>query len=356
MSVKKITQGLLMLSCAFVFMGCPKKEPNVEPEADTETETAVDAAWATYCVTDIDQICAFMGENQLLEHFYVPDAAVSTSGTITAVRDTNSKALIMGFNKTRCLDGKFREGSVFMYYKKDPISNPNANENSRYYRDFGFVGRISLSEYKVDGWLITLYDGAAPAYVYNLLKSKDYDPKNTKLSWRIAGKFLFTHPTDPSRNIIWDGELIKTLENSTDKDIFPVSKELPINWIRRDLKPKKAAYLTYSGHVNGFTNATVPFKMTIDKNTPLVRDFNCSADPVLGAHVPAGTNTVVVRAEEHHPFIKGIASFTTGVNDTEKYPRQIYFGNEGNPGLAQQCDNEGMILIRGISYKVDFRK
>jgi hypothetical protein len=358
MKMKNVTLGLSMIAIAVLFaVGCKKKEPNVEPVADTETESAIDAAWATYVITDIDQICAFMGENQLDQHFYTPDLAVSNSGTISPIRDTTAKALIMGFNKTKCLDGRLREGSVFMYYKKDPISNPHANENSRYYRDFGFVGRISLSEYKVDGWLIRIFDGASPAYVYNRLSTAKYDPTKEKLSWRIAGKFLFIHPTDTSKNIVWDGELIKTLENSTDKDIFAVSKESSINWVRPDLKPKaKAAIISYYGKVSGKTKRTVPFTMTIDQSTPLIRDFLCSADPVSGVSAAVGTNSLLVRKEEHHPFIKGIASFTTGTAEQNIYPRQIYWGNEGSPDLLEQCDNTGEVLIKGVSYRVNFRK
>src|SRR5688572_21784595 len=122
--MKKITLGFSVLALAMLFaVSCKKKEPNVEPVADMETQTAIDAAWATYVITDIDQICAFMGEDQLLKHFYTPDLSVSNSGTISAIRDTTAKALVMGFNKTKCIDGRLREGSVFMYYKMDPISN-----------------------------------------------------------------------------------------------------------------------------------------------------------------------------------------------------------------------------------------
>jgi hypothetical protein len=48
----------------------------------------------------------------------------------------------------------------------------------------------------------------------------------------------------------------------------------------------------------------------------------------------------------------GIASFTVA----ELYPRQIYYGNEGEPGLPLQCDNTGEVLIKGISYRVNFMK
>src|SRR5687768_4310137 len=105
MNMKKLTLGISLLASAVLFMGCPKKVPNVPPVADTETQSAVDASWATYVITDIDQICAFMGEDRLLEHFYTP---IPGTSTIQPIRDEASKTLIMAFNKTRCIDGRLR--------------------------------------------------------------------------------------------------------------------------------------------------------------------------------------------------------------------------------------------------------
>ena len=54
----------------------------------------------------------------------------------------------------------------------------------------------------------------------------------------------------------------------------------------------------------------------------------------------------------HHPFVNGIATF----KPSQKYPRQVYFGNESNVNLAWQCDNAGEVFIKGIAYRVNFRK
>jgi hypothetical protein len=350
--MKKIALGFSVLACSFVFMGCPKKTPNVEPVADTETQSAIDAAWATYVISDIDQICAFVAEDGFFNTFYNEAPGQPTT---TVIRDTDAVQKVFAWPfPTRCLDGRTREGSIFLYTKLDRNGNDDANANSRYYRDFGFVGRIQPSNYKVDGWLIELFNPAAPAYIYNRLTTDKYDPTKVKLTWRIAGKFILRHPSnDPNKNIVWDGELIKTLTNSTDKDIFPVSRQLAINWVRADLKPQKAAIVHYHGKVEGMTSGTVPYKMTIDELTPLERDFLCSSDPVAGVT----TSTVnPIQKEEHHPFIKGIASFTTGTTSDNKYPRQIYFGNENDVSLEPQCDNTGVIMIKGNSYPVNFRK
>ena len=82
MKITKLTLGLSVLAAAGLLLGCKKAEPNVPPVADTETQTAVDAAWATYVVTDIDMMCSFLGENECVNHFYidVPGTASSTEG------------------------------------------------------------------------------------------------------------------------------------------------------------------------------------------------------------------------------------------------------------------------------------
>jgi len=349
MKIQKFTLGLSILACSFILFSCGKKVPNKEPVADTEIQSSVDAVWATYVIADMAQICGFMGEGYDLQHFYTP-SSIST-GTFTPVRDLANDQLVFSWNQTHCIDGRLRDGSIFLFSKKDPISNPDANDNSRYYRDFGFVGRIQLSNYKVDGWQVALFSNA-PAYIYNKTAPFTYDPSKVQLTWRVAGKFLLTHPTDPTKNIVWDGELYKTLTNSTDKDIFPINKQDEIRWVSTVGNVKKGAIVHYHGRVSGMTSANIPFEMTIDSRTPLVRDLLCSSDPVATVAAAAGTgsNSVAIEREEHHPFIGGVASFTTG----DAYPRQIFFGNEDN--TEKTCDNKGIVRIKGISYKVDFRK
>jgi hypothetical protein len=359
MKMKRVTLGFSILAIAILLVwGCKPKTANEEPVADTETQTAIDAMWATFVITDVDQICAFLGENLLLSHFYV---AAPGQATFASIRDSTAKALIMAFNKTTCMDGRFREGSIFMYYGYDPISNPNANANSKYYREFGFVGRIAFSEYKVDGWRVTLFNPAAPAYVYNRVANANYDPKVTPLTWEIAGKFLLEHPSDPTKHIVWEGTLTKTLLNTKDPKVFDPKKQLAINWYTNytgDVKTdtaKHRAIVSYSGKMSGFTNSVVPFQMTVDPATPLVRDFQCFPD-MISRVVPTNTPGVnTPQFEEFHPFISGIASFTTGTKDDNKYPRQIYVGAEGSGGTAQ-CDNTGEVLIKGNSYRINFRK
>ncbi len=355
MKMKRVTLGFSVLAFSSVFLLSCNKTANVAPEPDTEVQSAVYASYANYIASDVEMICSFMGENLLLSHFYAeyPGSSTGNTGTVTAVRDTNGvqDQLVMSFNKTRCLDGRVRDGSIFMQFNTD--LKPG-DQKVNYTRNYQFKGSISFSNYKVDGWLIELFDPGARVYLYNTVPTSTFNPATTNLTWRFAGKIKMTHPTDPSKNMVWDGDLTKILTNTSDKNVYPPSGKAAITW--------SLAVINYYGKVSGsvpqidadgkVTASAVPFNMTIDPQTPLVRDFQCYPDKIAGV---AFTNTVgvlVQRAEEHHPFKKGVASFTVG----SFYPRQIYYGNEGDPTLDLQCDNNGEVLIKGISYRVNFIK
>ncbi len=333
MKTTKIKLALLAIVTIPFLMGCPKAK-NTAPAADTELQSSVDVSFANFVVTDIDMICSFVGENDPSPDFYLP-APEEDGSKIQVIRDISADQLVVSYyNSARCIDGRVRNGSIFMYY-----SNPNLN--AKYYREFEFYGRISLVDYKVDGWLIRNV-GGTPCYVYNQLKSSAYDPSKTNITWLIDGSFEFIHPTDPSKNMIWTGKLTKTLANTSDPAVFNISKQQAIKWSK--------AIVEYRGQVTGVTSANVPYTFKITDVQPLVRDFGCRSDVVGG--VTEAQPTFKTWNEEFHPFRTGIATFTTG----DKYTRQIYYGNEGTQDLAPQCDNVGVVLIKGISYPVNFQK
>lgn len=366
--MKRITLGFsaLALTTAFVLSCTPKT--NVEPEADVETESAVYASWMNYVVTDIDMMCSYLAENSYDgKTFY--SQYPGTSQTVTAVRDTQAikipvngtlvdhDQLVMGFNTTKCLDGNVRDGSIFMYV---PQQTPAPiNKNVRYSRNFQWQGRIVFKSYFINGWKVdNFYGDSIPAYMYNTLASPNYSTGTTNLTWKFAGRLRFTHPSDPNKNMEWEGELHKTLSNTSDPKVFAVSKQAAIQW--------SLAIVKYDGKVKGTVPqinaeatpsivANVPFSMSIDPATPLVRDFQCSPDKVSGvAFTPTGS--VTQRVDEHHPFKAGVANFTIGTSAQNFYPRRVYYGNEGQPQLEAQCDNVGEVLIKGISYRVNFMK
>lgn len=361
MKMKKVTLSFSILAIsALLITSCKKKTPNEAPEADTEVQSSIDAAYATYLISDIDMASSFAAENTFLKHFYteVPGTVGSmgpSTGSFTATRDISANAIIFSWNKTQCLDGRLRSGSIFMYWGFNTYFNPVVNPNAKYARDYQFCGAITLSDYRVDGWLIENVNGS-PAFLKNTLTSDKWDPSITNLTWTLEGKFKFTHPTDTSKNMVWDGKLFKTLTNTSNKNVFTLQKvgtpQTPIDWT--------LGVVNYYGAATGVTSRTVPFAMLIGQNNPITRDFTCSSDKVGGVSIDPITNSVTVRYEEHHPFVSGIASFTTGFGTKdEKYRRQIYFANEAkqNPDLlVTPCDNTGEVLIKGISYPITFMK
>lgn len=369
MKMKKITVGFSLLALSALLFNC-KKEKNVPPEADTETETAVQASWAFYAIADVEQMCAFMGENQLGEHFYKADPGVPTSGTVTATRDTSIESLNMSFNVSSCADGRLRNGTVFMdygYSEDDYIKGYYTlygipDNKPRFYHEYGFLGRLTFSQYHVDGWTIVTDSIAGSqthgtAVVYNMMGKSNYDPAKEVLKWRIVGSFVLYKPTitwaDPNvpEYMTLTCDVVKSLTNSTSLKTFSATvnaKNSPITW--------SVGVVSYSGKISGTTLNREKFSIEISEDHPLVRDFTCFPDKVGNVAVGTGTQALISYNEEFHPFVSGIASFTTASKGKDLYPRKIYYGNEGNLELAQQCDNTGEVLIKGVSYRVNFWK
>lgn len=327
--------SILALTAVFTLGGC-KKEKNVAPEPDTELQSSIDVAYGFYSISDIEMWASFLGENQLFPKFYVP--AANSTGTIVPQRDTVLKYISEAFNNTTCADGRVRNGSIFVNYA-------SALANAKYYRDYKYKAKIFMANYSVDGWKVIPRNGSQIT-IENLVEPVDWKPQTTNLSWNIVGDVDIIHPTDSSRNMHLNFNLVKTLMNTSTPTVFPVSKQSPINW--------PLAIVGYKGLIYGETSRNVPFKMVIDENHPVVRNFTCSPDKVYGVNVPpAGTGTTTARIEEYHPFVNGSASFTTST----LYPRVIHFGPEVPvPDAEAPCDNSGAVTIKGISYPIDFKK
>ncbi len=355
MNKKKVILGASLLAFSALFvLSCGKRKPNVAPEPDTELQSSIDAAWATFVITELDAQCGFMGEDAGLSHFYtaVPGTEFTgtnsaTQGSMTITRDPADERITMSFNKTSCVDGRYRDGSLSMRYKIDPtiFTNPVQQQGNIYTKDYSFASVVDLFEYKLDGWLITTLPGTS-ATLRNTVANANYDPATVKLTWTFTGKFKFQHPTDTSKNIIWSGTLKKTLTNSTDKKVFKATAnhktDSLINW--------RKGVVSYEVNATGFTSRTIPFTIEVTSANPLIRDYSCTPDRV--ADVTLNGTTPVTRFDTFHPISSGIMSFTTGT----QYPRQVYFGSEGHSGSPLQCDNTGEVLIKGNLYRIDFKK
>ncbi|MES2681034.1 MAG: hypothetical protein V4635_14165 [Bacteroidota bacterium] len=328
---------LSAMLCGFLLLAasCRKPGRNLEPEPDTEFQSSIDVSYAGIVITDIDMICSFIGQNDYAPKFYSP--APCNSGTITASR--NGDYIFIAFNNTKCLDGRVRDGSIAMY---TGFINPNA----KYYHDYEFQGKVSLLNYKVDGWAVELKNSFV---ITNKLTSPAFNPAQTNLSWSLNGDFVLKHPTDSNRNIHCNANLVKTLANTGDINIYHPKILTAISW--------SLATVRYTGTMFGETSRTVPFKYNINETQPLVRDFTCVPDRVSGTGSSAACNYI----EEFHPFKDGRVTLTT----SDLYPRDLSYGNEQNTYhdvknsplvLTPQCDNKGIVTIKGISYPVDFAK
>ncbi|MEO6303084.1 MAG: hypothetical protein ABIP51_07910 [Bacteroidia bacterium] len=324
--MKKITLGFSILAASAIFVTSCNKKTTEPPVADKEFQTSIDASYANTIVTDIDMIAGFLGENSYPK-FIAP--APGSTGTITVVNNTVfPQSASVTFNNTKCLDGKVRNGSIVMTY--------TVSGNSNYYRDYGFQGIITLNNYEVDGWRVddSVSTTVGSVRISNLSTSANPNPQTTKLKWKIDGYFKIENILDPTQKMVWLGGLTKTLVNTAQLNPNNLTA---ISWT--------AAIVQYEGAFGGVTPGNYPYTYTISTEKPLVRNYTCSPDKVLGVIT---TPTVSIINSEFHPFIDGVASFTTSAG---KEPRAIDYGTEGTP-----CDNSGSITIKGISYKVDFKK
>lgn len=322
--MKKITLGFSILVASSVFLTSCNKKVTEAPVADTEFQTAIEASFVNTAITDIDMICGFLGENQYPK-FVSP--APGSAGTITVINNTSTpQSASITFSNTKCLDGKVRSGNIVMTYSFTDI-------NSNYYRDYGFNGNITLNNYTVDGWLIddsvSLTVGASR--IKNLATAANQTPATTKLRWSIDGYFKFTNIADPSKKMVWLGTMYKTLANTA--QLAPTALTA-VNW--------SLAVVNYDGNYKGYTIGDIPYTFSITPENPLVRNYTCSPDKVLGIST---TPTVSIINSEYHPIVNGTGTFVT----SSKEPRFMDYGTEGAP-----CDNSGTISIKGISYKVDF--
>ncbi len=318
--------------CLLFSQGCKKKNKDPEPEPvatpsvpstpttttdpytySADLQSAKDMAKAFYMVADIEMTCAFLGEQQLANHFYAP--IPSTSNTVSVVHDAQSKYMFISYSNTPCRDGKMRDGTLMINYS---ASNPNA----ALYRQFGYQAKISFANYVVDGWKVEALNTVT---VENRLLAPNFNPAQTNLAWSISGKLKLTNVLDTSKKIIWDGILTKVLINTGNPNVFNTAKQPVISW--------NLAKVNYVGKITGSLPGNIPYSFTCDSIAQPQRDFNC-------AFVPLGSSDVT----EFHPFTLGKALFKF----SNVHPRTLVFG----PTAA--CDNEGSIFFSNETHAVTF--
>ena len=359
------------LSFLMVLFACKKekKEPAPTPTpgpvlpADTALQTAKQVCLVNLLVSDVEMICGVMGEDETNSraNFYEPNLAVSGSGTVTVIRNIAVRRVSYHFNNTICRDGRVRDGSVWMFYKYrlpsmvypyadsiKPGATPPYDQfdyvypdlphpytgNENYIRDYNFSARITLEEYKVDGWSVDNKDYENPnptmnnvyAFITNL-RSNTVTPLASPLGWSFEGAFTMKKGQD---SMAWKGTWTKTLENSNDPQVFASNAQSPVNWA--------LAKVSYTGNSKGYTPGNIAYNYQIDVGYPIGRDFTCSPD--LAASPPAAG---------FHPFTSGVLSFTTAASPNK---RTIDYGSVS----TAPCDNYAFVTIRSDIYVFDMLK
>ena len=269
-----------------------------------ELQSSKSIAYAATALTDIEMICAFTGERYPKPLFYEPAPG---GGSIVTTIDTVSYYLFISYNNTLCKDGKVRDGTIALNYGTS--STP-----PKYYRQYGYTGKLQLINYTVDGWKIALTKSST---ITNKLGSPNFNPATTNLSWELAGGFMLTRQND---TIVWDGSITKLLANTNDPMVFP-GPDKPINW--------SAAKVQYFGAVSG-TYKGLSYTFKLDASKPPLRDFVCT--------VPGSQ-----QGSQLHPFTAGEALFTI----SNYHPRSI------NYGAPQTCDNKATVSFKGEVYDIN---
>ncbi|MCE3258819.1 MAG: hypothetical protein K0S12_460 [Bacteroidetes bacterium] len=348
MNMKKITLGFSLLAVAALFVVSCNKGTNTPPEQDMEFQSSKDVTYANSIATELEILVGYAAERWTHQNSAVFSPAPGSPTTQTIFVDLsdtlNKKISIIYTNSVTCRDGKKRNGTVVIDF-----SGSNTSYNAKYYRDAGFVAKVTLNNYWVDGW--TVEDIQTFTVVNNV--PNGYDPKQTDLNWTMSGYLHLQYLADTSKNMVWKGSLTKTMTNTEVASILP-TKFTPINFVVYVAgTPTMAAQFAYSGTVTGVTSRVVSYTYTVDGSEPtnlLVRNLLCAPERILSV-TQTSTGLIPVYSE-WHPFISGVASFTS-LGDGTTEPRRIDYGS-GEPSVA--CDNAGTVTIKGVTYSIDFKK
>ncbi|WP_317898124.1 hypothetical protein [Aurantibacillus circumpalustris] len=329
--MKHISSKNILIAFSFLLIfSCKKEEKKIDnpvpvpaPTPDpytynNELQSSKDISFATYVISDLDMICAYASQGISGDYEATPS---QSSSTTTIVSDTMVKQIVYACNNSRCKDGRLRNGAAFFYYGYDPTNNYWAQPNANHYESYGFSASVYLDDFRVNDWKVQIFDPSQPAHIRNTLAGDLYNPALTNLTWEISGKFQFINNLDPSRNLVWEGVIKKTLKNTSDTAVF-ANKKAKVKW--------HLAKLDYIGSFSGMRSSSQTlYTYKIDSNTPLYRDMTCS-------YAPQGATDVT----EFHPFVFGKSVFTIG----DYHPRTIDYGPTLN------CDNKVNISFKDESH------
>ncbi|MDX2173495.1 MAG: hypothetical protein SFY56_10255 [Bacteroidota bacterium] len=338
----KITLGFSILATVgLLVVGCNKKA-NVAPEADTEFQSSIDAAYATSLVTEVEDIAGYLGEGYTASNAYFFTNA-GTSGSVLYSTPSSDVVAISYVGTVTCMDGKKRSGTVTVDYNGSSLPL-----GAKFYRDPGFVGKVSLSNYVVDGWA---FNSNNSSFTITNTTPSGFDAKTVPLTWSIKGNAYMTLSSGTVNavdSMSWSSTLTKTLSNSTNSFVMNPNKLTAIKFVAYTptltAPPLAAAKCLYSGTVTGVISKNKAYTYAIKEGEDvLVRDFGCAPDRYVV--VPTST-TIATYISEWHPISQGVVNYSvSGATD----PRVINYGKG-------ECDNNGSVTIKGISYPIDFKK
>lgn len=331
MKMKKIATKFSAIALMALALTSCNKKTNTAPEPDMEFQSSLDASAATMIAADIDMMVAQSSEYSYMQ-FYSHGPNAGPNVVVVNRNDTLNKLITLEFYNAKGYDGKVRNGKMVINFGTCATGTATS-AGQVYARNPNHMSAITFINYSVNKYKL---DNASTFSVINTTPA-GYTRSVTPLTWKLVGNLLIKDTTKSltDNDIQWNGNLAKTLVNSTSNTIHP-SPLLPIVWTTTNTAIKSTALnaiVRYTGTATGFTNKNVNYTYTIDAENPLERNFGCSPDYWIN--------------KEHHPFITGKVTFKTG----DKSQRWIYYSDkDGN----KTCDNSGILYIEGNSYSVDF--
>ncbi|MGE0568772.1 MAG: hypothetical protein AB7O73_12540 [Bacteroidia bacterium] len=319
--MKKIATKFSVVALLAVALTSCNKKTNDPPEADKEFNSAVEASVANFIATDIEQMVSQASEYSYIQ-FYT---TAGFMGSNSLNRDTVSKVNTLTFNQSTGVDGVYRNGVVTVNYQ-------GTTGSTAYMRNPGHISNVTFNNFTVGKYVI---DNSSNLKLTNTTAA-GYSRSVTPLTWKIEGTLKLKDTTDGNTEVTWTGSLNKTLVNSTSNTIHP-SASLPLVWTTTNNAVKSDAInaiVKYTGETSGTSKNGSTYMYKIDDERPVHRYFGCSPDYYINP--------------EQHPFSKGKVIFTTG----DKSVRFVYYGDQDD---NMTCDNSTVVIIEGVSYKVDLK-
>lgn len=302
----------------------PSSPSGLTPAPDSIADPIKDIEFVLLSISDIEYMTGMVGCGKLNQFLYSAqiDSTSPPTSTTSLIRDTLLQYIFCSFNNTRGIDGFLRNGSININYQN------TITPSAIYYTIPDFRAKITFASYKVNGWLIELFNVTNPIELVNITPS-NFNPISTNLKWTFKGKVKFTHPSDANRDIVCDFSLNKELLNTNDNTVYFHNTDKTITWSIS--KCKSTGILSGSLGTNTFT-------YSINNTQPLRRDFTCAIEQ------PSYTPS-----KQFHPFIEGACDFTIGNKTTQ----HINHNNHINSQPAA-CDNDGSVKINNTTYSISF--